>query len=78
MQQAHQPTGIPDCLRPPEHRLRIPLALVLIGQTILGHAVTLVHSANREHEQQSERGAGYKGEQVGIGEGVDVVHCESV
>jgi hypothetical protein len=40
--------------------------------------VTLVYGANREYEQESERGAGDEGEEVGVGQRVDVVHLESV
>lgn len=78
MQQAHKTTCVANSLGPPQHRLCISLALVLIRQTILCHAVTLVYGANREYEQESERGAGDEGEEVGVGQRVDVVHLESV
>lgn len=76
MQESHKSTRIPNSLRPPKHRLRIALAVVLIHQAILSHTVALVRGANGEHEQKSQRGARDKGKQVRVGEGVDIVHPE--
>lgn len=78
MQQAHQTTCVANSLGPPKHRLCISLALVLIRQTILCHTLTLVHGANGEYEEESERRSGDEGEEVGVGQRVDVVHLESI
>lgn len=78
MQQSHHTTGILDSLRPPQDRLCISLALVFIRQAIFCHAVALVHGTNWEHKKKSERWAGDESEEVGIGQGINVVHLESV
>ena len=78
MQKTHHATGILDRLRPPQDGLCISLALVFIDQAILCHAVALVYGANRKHKQQSQRWTGDESKEVGVGQGVDVVHLESV
>ena len=78
MQKTHHTTGILDRLRPPQDGLSISFSLVFIRQAILCHAMAFIHGANGEHEKKSERRAGDKGEEVGIGQGVDIVHLESV
>jgi hypothetical protein len=78
VQQAHKTTSISDRLRPPQDGLCISFALVLIHQAIFRHALTLVHRADREHKQEGKSRTGDESEEVGFGQGVDVVHLESV
>lgn len=76
MQQPHHAARVAYSLPPPHDGLALALALVLVGDGVLGHAVALVRGANGEDEQQREGGPRDKGQQVRVRQGVDVVQGE--
>lgn len=76
MQQSHHTARVPDSLLPPNHRLLLACAFVLIDGIVFCHAVAFIGSAYREDEEQGERRSWDECEQVWIGEGVDIVELE--
>ena len=72
MQNPDHSAGIPDCLLEPHRVLLGTVGGVVRAVGIFLMAVLFVALGDGEDEKEGESRAGDKGEEVGIGEGVDV------
>lgn len=66
MQNPNQPTGIPDSLLIPYHRLMWALSLILLVISVFLYSESLVGLADRENQKESAGRAGYEGEKFGV------------
>lgn len=73
MQKPHQPTGVAYGLTEPD-RLRIALAVVFFQQGVFREAMAFVRGRDGEDEEEGESGPRDKGEQIRVGQRVDVVN----
>ena len=78
MQQPHQAARVADGLAPPHDRLVGALARVFLVEGVLGQAVALVGGADGEDQQHGQRGPRDEGQQLRVGQGVDVVDAEAL
>lgn len=76
MQESDGAASVPDCLLDPEDRLAGAGAGVRRGGGVLGDAAGLPGWCEGQDYEEGVCGAGDVGEEIGVGEAVDVVEGE--
>ena len=74
---AHRATGIADSLtKPDDLAIFVFFSPIQFSATVLLHAVFLIRARDGEHKKEGMHRTGNEGQQVRVGDAVDIVKCE--